>query len=338
MSTPRVLVTGATGFLGRHLLGALRARNVPAAVLVRRPDEWVRQDWVSEAGPVHVVEGGPLAPDAWMRDPALADVKTVFHLAAQVKHSRVAPEEMETLNVEGTLHMVRVASALGARLVYVSSSGTVGCFRFPDVVADEHAPHAEALAGRWPYYASKIRAEKEARRLADKLGVELVIVRPPVLLGPGDHRFRSTGHVLRVLEHRLPVVPRGGMHFTDVRDVAASLTRLTELEQPRSIYHLPGTASTLGAFFRMVSEVSYTSVTERQVPNWLLEGVARVARSSSPRWLPDPVVLEMSTCYWGLSSLWSERELGHTVRPPRQTLVETVSWLREHAPRKAAHR
>ncbi|WP_434386971.1 NAD-dependent epimerase/dehydratase family protein [Melittangium boletus] len=331
MSTPRVLVTGATGFLGRHLLGVLHAAAVPTAVLVRDPQAWARQDWVAEAGAVSVFEGSPQIRTPWLNAPGLGGVKTIFHLAAAVSHSRQAAPA-DDFNVESTLQMVRAAKEWGARLVFMSSSGTVGCFRFPRLVADEHSPFAESLAGRWPYYASKIRAEREARRLADKLGVELVILRPPVMLGPDDHRLRSTRHVMKVLGGRLPVIPPGGMHFTDVRDVAAALGRLVTLERPRAVYHLPGTACSLAEFFHMVGEVSGMPVTERRVPGWAVKGVARLTRRHAPGWMPDPVLLEMSTCFWGLSTLWSDRELGYTPRAPRQTLVETVAWLRAHHP------
>ncbi|MET0405221.1 MAG: NAD-dependent epimerase/dehydratase family protein [Cystobacter sp.] len=332
MSTPRVLLTGASGFLGRHLLGVLRAQGEPAAVLVRDAQAWARQEWVSEAGPVSVVEGSPLSTESWLKAPALGGVKTLFHLAAAVSHSRPSSDETSDFNVESTLQLVRVAKEWGARLVFVSSSGTVGCFRHPRITADEHSPFAEALAGRWPYYASKIRAEREARRLAVKLGVELVILRPPVLLGPGDHRLRSSKHVMRVLEGRVPAIPEGGMHFTDVRDVAAALARLVTVERPRAVYHLPGTSTSLAEFYRMVGEVSGVGVSERRLPAWAVNGVARLARRITPRWLPDPVLLEMSTCHWGLSTLWSDVELGYKVRAPRQTLVETVAWLRDHHP------
>ena len=79
---------------------------------------------------------------------------------------------------------IREAAERGCRLVFVSTSGTVGCFRDPAGSADEASPFCEAEVGGWPYYRSKIDAEREARRLADQLGVRLVIMRPPVLLGP----------------------------------------------------------------------------------------------------------------------------------------------------------
>lgn len=340
---PRVLVTGATGFLGRHLLLALRAQRgtaglaAPIAVLVRSAASWGTEPWHAEVGPVQVIEGEPLRSESWRGHPALAEVRAVVHAAGMVRHTRSAPEEMLEFNVRGTLDMVRVAAQLDARLIFVSSSGTVGCFRAPDIRAEEDAPY-NTLSGRWPYYASKIRAERDAKALAEKLGVQLSIVRPPVLLGPGDHRRRSTGYVQKVLDGKVPVVPSGGMHFTDVRDVAQALARLTEIESPRPVYHLPGTASTLREFFAMVTEVSGAPAVERPLPRWAALGLAQIANLGGkihPA-LPDPVVLEMATCFWGLASLFAH-ELGYQPRPGRQTLCDTVDWLRANPAPAGAH-
>lgn len=329
MSAARVLVTGATGFLGRHLLRSLQRQGIPSAVLVRQRAAWHLQAWRAEAGDVAVIEGHPLTAGKLRDNALLQGVRTIIHTAGIVHHSRTAPEEMLELNVDGTLQMLHLARALGARVVFVSSSGTVGCFRFPDMMADEDSPYAEPLVSRWPYYLSKIRAERAARRLADQLGVELVIVRPPVLLGPDDHRRRSTGYVQKVLDGKIPMVPRGGMHFTDVRDTANALVALIHVASPRHVYHLPGTASTLSEFFATVTEVSGASIVERPMPRWATLGLAKVAGliPQRPSWLPDPVVLEMATCFWGLSSLFAH-ELGYAPRSGRQTLSDTVGWLR----------
>jgi nucleoside-diphosphate-sugar epimerase len=329
MSEPTVLVTGATGYLGRHLSRALRAKGLPCALLVREQSSWDAQPWRHEAGEVAVVEGHPLAIDRWKQHPALGKVRTIFHTAGMVSHSRSAPEEMLKFNVEGTLGMVHVAHALRARLVFISSSGTVGCFRFKDMWADEDSPYAEPTVSGWPYYVSKIRAERDARRLAEHLGVELTIVRPPVLLGPDDHRHRSTAYVRKVLDNKIPAVPRGGMNFTDVRDVASALAQLVEIEQPRPVYHMPGHNLSLREFFNTVIEVSGAKPIRRPMPPWAALGLAKVAGLSDrrPSWIPDPVVLEMSNYYWGISSLHAH-ELGYAPRSARQTLSDTVAWLR----------
>lgn len=334
MNSVDVLVTGASGYLGRHLLGALARARLGAAALVRDPTRWHAQDWLDEVGPVHLVPAPLCDPDAVVELTAGAGIKTIFHLAAEVRHSRIDTEAMARFNVHGTASMVRVARALGARLVFVSSSGTVGCFASLEERADESAPYSK-LSGRWPYYESKSRAEREARRLADALGVELVIVRPPALLGPQDHRYRSTQHVSWVLERRLPVVPTGGMHFTDVRDAACALVRLAQVTHPRPIYHLPGQHSTLAAFFQQVGDLARVPLTRRRAPTWLLLGAAhcgerwsRWTGAQRPRWLPDPVVVEMSECFWGLASSFSHAELGYKPRPPDETLLDTIEWMR----------
>ncbi len=330
---PSVLITGATGFLGHHLLHQLERRGVKASALIRSPEGASRLP-----GRPVVVRGSPLSVPAASK-PGVAGVKTIVHAAAVVKHSQTVPKDLRSLNVDGSLNMLRLAAALKARLIFISTSGTVGCFAQPDVTADEQSPYADALAGRWPYYESKITAERELRKLASKLGVELVIVRPPVMLGPGDHRFRSSGHVLNMMRGHIPLVPRGGMHFADIRDVAAAIARITELPQPRGIYHLPGTATTLRGFFHMIGEVTGTVPPQHTLAPAMFESVTHTAhgllaalRVKPPKWIPDPVIAEMAGCYWGMSTLWSHEELGYRSRAPRQTLVDTADWLSRNHP------
>lgn len=344
----RILLTGATGFLGRHLLAALHRRGHRASALVRQPAQWPygaseageageagEVGEVGEAGAAYEVArfiGDPAEP-SW---PGLAGQRfdVIVHAAAAVHHSRRHGDETVRVNVGSALAAVRAAQRAGARLLLLSSSGTVGCFRRPGRRADEHSPYSPAIEA-WPYYRSKRLAEQQARRLALQLGVTLAIARPPVLLGPGDHRFRSTGHVSRVLLGRVPVVPPGGISFADVRDVATALVRLAEQPSPRAVYHLPGHDLSLRDFFALVAEVAglgRQGAPSRQLPGWAFAALARARRSLPLGALPDPVLLEMARHHWAISSLWSEAELGYAARSARQTVMDTVAWLRAHHP------
>ncbi|QSQ13770.1 NAD-dependent epimerase/dehydratase family protein [Myxococcus landrumensis] len=309
----KTLVTGASGFLGRNLLEVL---GDDAVALVRTPlDTKVPQ-----------VKGTPLEPDAWLSE--AKGVKVLVHSAGMVHHSRHHSEEMVRFNIDSSLAMVRAAKALDARLVLVSTSGTVGCFEHATIEADEHSLYAEALVGRWPYYLSKIRAEEQSRKLARQLGVEMTVVRPPVLLGPGDTLGRSTTNVARVLNGRLPFIPAGGIAFTDVRDVAQALATLSKKTTWRDTYHLPGTSLSLRTFFERVGEVAGIPVVQPDVPTFVVKGLAALGSRVPIKKLPDPVVLEMSMCHWGFKTLWSHEELDYRPRGHRQTLSDTVAWLR----------
>ena len=246
-----LLVTGASGFLGRHLLEVCSRAQQPLLALVRDVQSWRAQHWTTEHESVDLVEGSvtELEPQS-SRLPPLGGI---FHLAALVRHSRRNAEEVFETNVQGTLRMVHLAAAHGCRLIVLSSTGTVGCSRDPDFLADEEAPHCAAEVGGWPYYRSKIALERQARALAKALGVELVIVRPPVLLGPGDHRLRSTAIVLKALRGKLPFLVRGGMHFTDVRDAAQAISNAMQRPDVRPVYHLDGTVCEIERFFAWIS-------------------------------------------------------------------------------------
>ncbi len=178
------LVTGATGFLGRHLLTALHAasESYRALALVRDGDTWNSYAWTRSLHRVETLRGSVTETASWTFDERLNGLSGIFHLAAVVRHSRVDTAELYRTNVDGTLNMVRLAAEHECRMIFVSTTGTVACFRSQDSKADENAPFCESEVSSWPYYHSKIQAERQAMQLAEELGVQLVIIRLPVLL------------------------------------------------------------------------------------------------------------------------------------------------------------
>ena len=328
------LVTGASGFLGRHFLEQLRATQPtqPVIVLVRSLAEWEGMAWTRGLSGVEALVGGVTAPERWAADPRLADLAGVVHLAALVRHTREEAEATYFVNVEGTLAMVRLAARYRCRMLFVSTSGTVGCFRRPGPAPDEEAPYRETEVAGWPYYDSKVKAEKGARALAKEMGVELAIARPPILLGPDDHRHRSTGHVRRFLDRKVPFLIRGGMHFSDVRDVAAALVRLMRRETVRPVYHFPGTVCSIEEFYGMVAEAARMPKVTRIIPYRVARAAARALHALGIRAVPEPRLIEMAAHYWPISTKYSEAELGYRSRAGEETIRDTVDWLRAPSP------
>lgn len=170
----RVLVTGARGFVGGRLLtrlaadGRLAMRGAGrAAGPAPAPIEWM-------------ASGAVDAETDWR--PLLADVQLVVHLAARVHVMRDRSSDplqaFRLVNVDGTLNLARQAAAAGvSRLVFLSSvkvNGEAGRFT-----------EASAPAPADPYGISKLEAEVGLSRIADRTGLEVVVVRPPLVYGPG---------------------------------------------------------------------------------------------------------------------------------------------------------
>jgi dihydroflavonol-4-reductase len=338
------LITGASGFLGRHLLRVLQQEGClkNLVLLLRNKKAWFDWEWTQEFAELTIIEGQLEDWQSWIHDPSLDHLSGIFHLAALVKHSRADQDQLFASNVEGTAALVRAAAEKKARLVFVSTSGTVGCFKDPLIQADESFPYMEERVANWPYYASKIAAEKRARSLARELAVSLVILRPPMLLGPGDHRQRSTAQILRFLQGRLPVIVDGGIHYVDIRDVARAAYEAMRHPQPQEIYHLPGTAASLKDFFDDLALIAEVAPPRLRLPYAMAKTLAQLdqslgvllGRAHGLGFMPDPVVIEMASHHWGLteplcearsqfcSSTQAGHARGHASFPPRSRLMK----------------
>lgn len=168
-----ILVTGANGFLGSALSQTLAARGYEHKKVVRR----ARLDAISV--------GNIDDQTAW--GDALSDVSMVVHLAARVHvmHDTVTDPlaEFRKVNVLGTEQLARAAARAGVRrFIYVSSIKVNGesTNAHSDAFAEKNAPNPQD-----PYGVSKWEAEQALHRVAHKTGLEVVIVRPPLVYGPG---------------------------------------------------------------------------------------------------------------------------------------------------------
>lgn len=331
------LVTGASGFLGRALVAALaRHANVGPArviVLVRCKAQWQRSMVGTPQAACPVIEGTLADVPQWEALARHHGVTGVFHLAATVRHSRLADDIAETwrVNVEGTRAVALLCARLSARCVFVSSSGTVGCHPHPGARPNEQASFAHDTVSRWPYYRSKIAAETAARELLPSSD-QLVIIRPPVLLGPGDTLYRSTGTVVRFLRGRVPFSLAGGIAFIDVRDTVGPLLAAMQRHAPAPIYHLPGHAMSLQHYFGHLARLSGRKPPVFVLPRPLAMGLAYSARAwarlrGQTHAALEPVTVEMGHYFWDISTLHAAEHLGYHSRPADHTLADTIDDL-----------
>ena len=313
----KLLVTGATGFLGSTLVPMLVEAGHEVRVLARSQ--------VTLPG-VEVIKGDVRDASAVAR--ALQGREALYHLAGLVSRDPEDARKMYELHVDGTRNLLKQAGNL-QRIVLASSSGTIGVSRTRRI-ANEDDDYPIETVGRWPYYLSKIYEEK----IALQSGLPVIVLNPSLLLGPGDARMSSTQDVFRFLMGRIPVMPRGGISFVDVRDAAqafvAALTRGNVGER-----HLLGAANwEFDEFFARRGRIAHKPPPLLRMPSRLKVAAAhlmeRIARERGRE--PDlPAAdVEMGECWFFIDSSKSERILGFRPRDPVETLSDTVRYVREH--------
>ena len=179
--TPTVLVTGAAGFIGSHLVERLLAEGHPVRAFVHynARGHWGHLEGLAGTPGLEVV-AGDIADPGSVRN-AVRGCDTVFHLAAliAIPYSYVAPHSYVHTNVLGTLNVLEAARHEGVRrLVHTSTSEAYGTARY--VPIDEQHP----LQGQSPYAASKIGADKLAESYFLSFGVPVATIRPFNTYGP----------------------------------------------------------------------------------------------------------------------------------------------------------
>jgi dihydroflavonol-4-reductase len=324
-SIRRVLITGATGFLGEHLARVALARGWKVRGLARSPSPVLADLGVEEVrGDVTCAEEVAAAA---------AGCDGAFHLAGLVSRDRQDSQRMMRVHVDGTrIALAECARAGVKRIVVSSTSGTIAVSRL-ERVHDESCEFATGVVGGWPYYASKIYQEKVALELAASLGLEVILICPSLLLGPGDRRQSSTEDVQRFLRRQVPVVPPGGINFVDVRDVAEATVTAMEKGRAGERYLMGGPNWTFREFFARLARVAKLGEPRLPMPVGVAKAGAsvleRVYRAAGKQPPVDRISVEMSEHFWWVDSSKAERELGFEARDPQITLADTVKYLRQ---------
>jgi dihydroflavonol-4-reductase len=237
----RALVTGATGFIGSHVVAAL----ADAGASVRAFDR--REPATLPAG-AEFARGDVLDRDAL--EHALDGVDAVFHLAAVYSYSPADAEAMERVNVEGTRNVLEACG--GRRVVHTSSCATCG------PVAGRAATEGDQPAAwelRVPYKRTKLAGERLALAAAAR-GADVVVVNPTTPVGPGDRRPTPTGKMVAdVARGRARAYLAGSaLNIVAVEDVARGHLLAFERGRAGRRYLLGGENLSMRAVFAAICE------------------------------------------------------------------------------------
>ena len=265
---PRVLLTGATGFVGSHAALAFVRAGFEVRALVRSLE---RARPIAELG-VELIHGS--LGDSPTLDAACAGMDTVVHLAA-LTHAR-SDQEYEEANVTGTRRLLAAAVAGGAdRFVYLSSLAAVGPARGGRPVEPGDDPRPLTRYGR-----SKLGGERVSLEAAARIDVR--ILRAPAVYGPRD---TDLYHFFKLARRGVIPVPTGParlLQMVHVEDLARALVLAAGAPEAAGVYHIAeGRQYTWEEVGRAVGEAVGRRVRVARVPGALIAGLAAVSETAA---------------------------------------------------------
>lgn len=325
----KILVTGATGFLGRRTVAALAPRHA-LRLLVRPAASRERFPTGVEFAAGDVTDRASLAAGA-------AGCDAVLHAAALVKIDASAAE-FDRVNVGGLDNVLAAAADAGVgRVVYVSSFIALGPTEAaPGGELDESAESANRT---WinDYQRTKTLSDRRARQaIVD--GVPLSVVYPGVIYGPGELTEGNilVRHLLDLAHGRLPALvgrAERRWNYVFVDDVAAGIAATLEQGLSGRRYMLGGENVTQAELYRLVAEIGRIRVPSLRMPDLLARASGAAMKAWArltggvPRLTPD--LVEIYRHDWAYDSSTAARELGYRPRSLRAGLETTMAWLRE---------
>lgn len=334
----KVLVTGATGFLGSRLCHRLVAEGHDVRAFVRISSSRL----ALEGLPLEFVVGDIFDP-ASVRA-AVQGTEIVFHCAGQVSRWRDGHQMIDS-HVRGTRNVLGACRQSGVgRLVYTSSVAALGV---PDHDGGRLSPANRLMTEShewnttpqiWPYGFAKHMAEMEVR-MAIQAGLDAVILNPSAVFGAGDvHRYRL-GIVGRMMAHPIPpVAPAGGLNAVHIEDVVDGHVAAMATAPAGSRHILGGENLTHAQLLTYVAAAVGRPAPRLQLPAWPFIAIGKAAMGvgrilPGPQWLS---LLALAGRYFYYDTQPARTALNLApARSVKTAIHEAADWYRQQSARLA---
>lgn len=315
-----VFLTGASGFLGAHLLHQLVAAGHDVRALSRRPETDAA---IAAAGATPLRAS---LDDRATLQSALDGCDAVFHAAADTSMWRPHAARQTATNVAGTENLLRAAEAAGVQAFMHTSSVSAWSHQVHGVI-DESA--AQLAGSSWINYE---RSKFLGEQLVRSSSLRWIVFNPSHILGPGD-RHNWARLIMLIDRQKLPGIPPGVGAFADVREVAAAQVRAWQRQCFGQRYVLGGEQASFVDLVHRVGKALGRRTPRGATPAWLLMSVARLGDAWSrisgrePDITPESAAL---TCHaLRVDSSKARRELDYVEPALDRLLADTLDWMRQ---------
>jgi nucleoside-diphosphate-sugar epimerase len=315
-----VFLTGASGFLGGHLLRELRAAGHDVKALSRRAQSDAE---ISAQGGVPV--RAELADEASLRA-ALAGCDAVFHAAAGTSMWAPQAAAQTATNVQGTDNLLRAAESAGVKAFVHTSSVSAYSHLVQGTLTE--STEQRGVDSWINYERTKHLSEQAVRRSA----LPWIVFNPSHILGPGD-RHNWARLIMMVDKEKLPGIPPGIGAFADVREIARAQVRAWQRARFGQTYLVGGEQASFVDFVHRIGTSLGRKTPKGSTPAWALMAFAKLTDAWSrvtgvePDVTPEGARLTSYALY--VDSSKAERELDYVQTQLDALLRETLDWMRK---------
>jgi nucleoside-diphosphate-sugar epimerase len=266
---------------------------------------------------------------------ALAGIDTVYHVAAVYRQAGLSQETYRAVNATAVADLVAAAAEAGVRrVVHCSTVGVHGDVEHPP--ANEDAP----LKPGDVYQETKLEGERLAREAGERCGVEVVVVRPTGIYGPGDRRllklFRG---VARGGFPGFPILGSGKIyyHLTYIDDLVEGFCRAAQ--EPAAANHTyilaGGEVTTLNDLVKLVADVAGVSPPRLHLPVWPFWTAGAICEAVCTPFGIEPPIFRRRVDFFTKSRAFditrARQEIGYAPAVGlREGIARTLAWYREH--------
>ena len=320
-----VLVTGANGLLGHHVVKELLNQHHVVQVIVRS-----KQNIFFDVNSVQVFVGDFTDYNTLLN--AARGCDAIIHIAAVTATNLLKYDDYRAVNVTGTTGVIRVATELDIhRIVYISSANTIG-YGNEQLFGDERltiqAPFTESF-----YAQSKAESEQLMVEASRKPGQHVVIMNPTFMIGSYDTKPSSGKLILMGYKRGVMVTPGGGKNFVSVRSVAIAVCNALTMGRNGERYLASGINLSFKKFYTLQMEVGRYRQRILILPDFALVTLGRIGD------IIRHMGIKTELCSMNLKQLMireyytnakAKTELNLPDTDIKIAIKEAIDWFKEH--------
>ena len=320
----KILVTGANGLLGHHVVIELLNQNHSVSIIVRN-----KSKIYFDLNNVNVTVGNFFDYTDLMHASHVCEV--IIHIAALTSTHLLDYSDYEKINVEGSKTIINVAHQLNInKVVYVSTSNTVG-YNNHGLYAQENLPIQFPFSKSY-YAQSKVESEKLFMKLSEQANKQVIIINPTFMIGPWDVKPSSGKLMLMGYKKPLLFIPSGGKNFVAASYVASIICSALSLNLNGEKFLVSGTNLSFREFYKLQKSIGNYQQSIVILPNILLQFIAKIGD------LIRFLGLETDLCSMNINQLliqenYSNAKLVKHIKIPHhpleQAIDEALGWFKK---------